>query len=173
MAARIDVLEILQDLGSSSKFSIRITSTNSGDDKYEKVLDLLAKTVSLGEHSRQEAEYWAYGIKYVIPREISFNNELTITFVQDEKTGTREHFIKEIKEDNKEMNIKVIQQKKRGSKEYLTAEYMDCFVKAVSAIELDSSSTDIPEFTVTFAYNWLETSGKVHSAKVQAYLDLK
>lgn len=166
---RNNVIGILSTLASANKYQVMITNAEHTFND----IDILCKTVILGEYTRGEAEYWKDGIKYAIPREISYNNELSITIMQDEKTDIRGKFIAELNVKNRRsMNIKVHQLKKqKNSEPFAIVEYTDCFVKSVSNIELSSSTIEVPEFTVTIGYNWMttEVDGELHNEKEHDY----
>lgn len=172
------ISEILDTLTSPNRYYVQFF--NDGQDIGE--VDILCKSVQLPEVSRTDSEYWKNGVKYTIPMNIGFTNEITLTFshamgVNDLRTK----FIKLLETPSRNTKLEVGQfstkpvlRKKKESigqfisdtmgavpqeKEYEIinrAQYSHVYVKTVGAVDLNSSSVDNPEFTVTFGFGWTE-----------------
>jgi len=169
MALITDVLTVvLPNLASSNRYSLQITGTD-----VDLAIDTLCKDLRLVEQTRNEAEYWLNGIKYVIPREIAFTNEVSMTFIQDESENIREAFLTMMSTDVKDLNIIVTQQTNSEMTNndidvpdsFTVNTFSDGFVKSVSEIALSSSSIEIPEFTVSFGYNWVKETSTSSTAE--------
>ena len=161
MADIQSVLNSVTNFASPNRFYVEIGSMSSMPE--DKSVKILTKAVTLPDNTRNEAEYWKNGIKYIIPREIAFSNEITVTFYQDEVLNLRGMFMKSLNANQKknsddEFNItlKVVQEKHNsdGDKEFLAVEYSECFIKSVGGIALSSDSVEIPTFDIVFAFNW-------------------
>lgn len=170
-----DVLSVMETLASPNRFYLQFTQDGCDLD----VIDILCKSVSFPEVTRTAGEYHKHGIKYEVPMELGLTNEISATFVQAEgENDVRSKFIKLLENPSREAGLILGQfgtkpitgGKTIGSyianflgapppqKEYYIInmfKYYHIFVKSVGAIELSSSATEAPEFTVTLGFAWM------------------
>lgn len=159
MADIIDVLGKLRGLAQANRYTVMFGNI----DELAKDETIFIKSISISEHKREEGEYWNKGIKYIIPREVSFTNELSITFTQEETVNIRGILIGALEDEKYDITIIVKQESVADSKKDISyIKYVDCFVKSVGPIELSSDNISVPEYTVVLGFNWQELTTKTN-----------